>query len=176
MIAYTLYICVCLCLVVLQTTMLSNITLFDNFYDILIPFILYLGLFRSFMEGLPLVLIFGYAMDSLTGGPFGIYITVYFWLFIGVRGLKQYLHAGSILLRPFVIGAGVLFENITFVAALAMLEKNWDIPSVTFRSVFIQTLWAVCTGPFLLMLIDYAYIKTDKWIEAWSLSKKERMG
>ncbi len=122
------------------------------------------------------MLIFGYAMDSITGGPFGIYITIYFWLYIGVSGLKQYLHAGSILLRPFVIGAGVLFENVTILATLAMLEKNWDIPTENIRSVFIQTLWAVCTGPFLLMLIDYAYTNTGSWIDAWSYNRKERRG
>lgn len=175
MIAYTLYICVCLFLVVLQTTILCNIPIFDNIYDILIPFILYIGLFRSFMEGLPVVLLLGVIMDSMTGGPFGIYITIYFWFYAGVIGLKQYLHAGSLFLRPFVIAAGVLFENLALIASITMLEKYWDLPADTFRSVMIQTLWAVVTGPFIVLFIDYAGMKTDKWVEVWSYQRKERM-
>ncbi len=175
MIAYTLYICVCLFLVVLQTTILCSIPIFDNFYDILIPFILYIGLFRSFIEGLPIVFLLGYMMDALTGGPFGIYITIYFWLYAGIIGLKQYLHAGSFLLRPFVIGTGVLLENLALIASLTILEKNWDLPADTFRSVIMQILWAVFTGPYILLLIDYSGSKTDKWVEVWSYQRKERM-
>ena len=80
---YLFNISACLFLVILQTTIIPYLPLLDKFYDLLIPFIVYLGLSRPVRESLPFVLFLGFIMDNLSGGPFGLYLTTYFWLFVG---------------------------------------------------------------------------------------------
>jgi hypothetical protein len=58
-----------LCLVLMKTTLIPGVPMFDKFYDLLIPIIIYLGLFRSLSEGVPIIFFFGIIMDSLCGGP-----------------------------------------------------------------------------------------------------------
>ena len=43
---YFFNISVCLCLVLLQTTVMPYLPLLDSFYDLLIPLIVFLGLYR----------------------------------------------------------------------------------------------------------------------------------
>jgi len=65
------YILVSMCLVLIKTTLIPELPLFDKFYDLLIPIIIYLGFFRNKREGIPICLFFGFIMDSLSGGPMG---------------------------------------------------------------------------------------------------------
>ena len=176
MIVYLLYAVICICLVVLQTTLLSTVLIFDNFYDLLIPFVLYLGLFRPLAEGLSLILIFGFVMDSFSGGPFGLYMIAYFWLFICMRGVILFVQSGSIILRVFVVGAGVLLENAIILGTLVVLGMDRGISASDVRTAVLQILWAVCTGYFFLTLIDYGHTKISAWIEQWYLSRREYKG
>jgi len=52
-IIYILYLGICIFLIVFKTVVLANFALFSTFYDILLPVVLYLGLFRPVIEGLP---------------------------------------------------------------------------------------------------------------------------
>jgi rod shape-determining protein MreD len=70
---YCFYIGICLCLVILQTAVLPHIPLLDTFYDLIVAFIIYLGLYRPLRDGLLLALFLGFIMDNLSGSPFGIY-------------------------------------------------------------------------------------------------------
>ena len=36
------------------------------------------------------VLFLGFIMDNLSGGPFGLYLTTYFWLYVGVKGITTF--------------------------------------------------------------------------------------
>ena len=59
------YILVSLCLVIVKTTLIPALPMFNKFYDLLIPIIIYLSLFRPLREGIPIILFFGVIMDSL---------------------------------------------------------------------------------------------------------------
>ena len=50
------YILVSLCLVLIKTTLIPALPLLNKFYDLLIPIIIYLSLFRSLREGIPIIL------------------------------------------------------------------------------------------------------------------------
>lgn len=173
MIIYILYLGICIFLIVFKTVVLANFALFSTFYDILLPVILYLGLFRPVIEGLPLVLFCGFCMDSLTGGPFGIYISVYFWLFIAARGLVRFLHAQSILIKPFIVIIGVIIENLLFLALLAIFHVGEVLPEDFLQSVIAQSLWAAFTGPFVVFIFDYFHIRLGNWLDEWTLSRRE---
>jgi cell shape-determining protein MreD len=160
---YCLYIFICLCLIVIQTTVMPYISLFERFYDLLTPFIIYLSIFRSVRESLVIVFVFGFFMDIISGGPFGLYLTAYVWLFIGVRWAITFLHVGDSLLLPFVVAAGVLMENLIFIGTSAMFEQSLRISETTVSTIMVQVLWAVFTGPLFLMFFNYSHRRWDQW-------------
>lgn len=162
---YFLHICICLCLIVLQTTVMPCIPWFKNFYDLLFPYVMYLSIFRPVRESIVIILIFGFLMDNISGGPFGLYITAYVWLFIGVRWTITFLHVGDSLLIPFVVAAGVLMENIIFIGISAMLEDGLRNSEQVVRTIFMQVLWALFTGPFFLMFFNRSHQRWDHWFK-----------
>ena len=162
---YCFHVGICLCLVLFQTTVMPYFHLFDRFYDLLSPFVIYLSLFRSLRQSIPVILFFGFLMDSLSGGPFGLYLTTYIWLFIGVKWIITFLHLGDSLLLPFLVAAGVLLQNCIFIGTIAMFEPGTQFLSAAVSIVTIQVLWAIFTGPILLMFFNYSYGRWNKWLK-----------
>ena len=160
---YCFYICDSLCLIIFQTTIIPHIPLFNNFYDLLIPFIIYLGLFRPTREGILFILALGFLMDNLSGGPFGLYVTTYLWLFIVVKLLIKYLHARNNILLLFIVAGGVLMENVIFIVSIFISGTDSQFLTITTRTVIFQILWAVCTGYFFLIGFNHIYNKLEKW-------------
>jgi rod shape-determining protein MreD len=104
--SYFFNISACLFLVILQTTVMPYLPLLDKFYDLLIPFIIYLSLSRPVRESLPFVLFLGFIMDNLSGGPFGLYLTTYFWLYVGVKGITTFIQVGNrLVIIPLLLPA-----------------------------------------------------------------------
>lgn len=158
---YCFHITVCLCLVIFQTTILPCFSLFDTFYDLLALYIVYMGLFFGVREGIPVALITGLIMDSLSGGPFGLYLTAYLWLFIGARQLIKIFHVSNYILLLFVAAAAVLIENVILFGTFGMLEPGTRFSSSAINSVVAQVVWAICTGPFIIQFYNFTY-------ESWS--------
>lgn len=162
---YCLHIFICLCLIVIQTTVMPYIPLFERFYDLLSPYVIYLSIFRSVRESVVIIFVFGFFMDIISGGPFGLYLTAYIWLFIGVRWAITFLHVGDNLLLPFVVAAGVLLENFMFIGTSAMFEQSSRITEEMVSTIFVQVLWAIFTGPLLLMFFNYSHRRWDQWLK-----------
>ena len=162
---YCFHVGICLCLVLFQTTVMPYFHLFDRFYDLLAPFVIYLSLFQSLRQSIPVILFFGFLMDSLSGGPFGLYLTTYIWLFIGVKWIITFLHLGDSLLLPFVVAAGVLLQNCIFIGTIAMFEPGTQFLSAAISTVTVQVLWAIFTGPIFLMFFNYSYGRWNKWLK-----------
>jgi hypothetical protein len=165
---YLVYFCTCLCLVIVQTSIMPFIPLFDRFYDLMCLFVIYLGLFRPLRESLPVILFYGLFMDNLSGGPFGLYLTTYLWLFICIRWLITFLQLHSFMLLTLVVAIGVLLENLIFIGIIAVLKSGSGIPADAVRVIGGQVLWAVFTGPPLLFLFQHIQ-------EKWMRRPSERM-
>ena len=161
---YCFHIVICLGLIVVQTTVMPYIPLFDRFYDLLSPFVIYLSIFRSNRESLVIIFLFGFFMDIISGGPFGLYITAYVWLFIGARWAITFLHIGDSMLLPFVVALGVLMENFIFVVTSAMFEQSSRISDAMVSTIIVQVLWAIFTGPLFLMFFNYSHHRWDRWL------------
>lgn len=159
-----IYILICLGFIVLQTTLFPLVSWLDGFYDLLIPFVVYLGLFRPLKEGLPVVFFLGLTMDTLSGGAFGIYSTTYFWLYGGIAWLIGFLHFKNNLLLPFVVVVGVFLENLVFLGTVKLGNPGGSLPLGIFRTVSVQLIWAMFTGPLLLQLIRSVHRGWTKWI------------
>lgn len=168
---YFFHFCVCLCLVILQTAVMPYFALFDRFYDLLFPFVVYLSLFRPVRESIPVILFFGFLMDNLSGGPLGLYLTTYLWLFVGIRWILSFLHVRDSVLLPFVVAVGVLVQSLIFVGTIATLEPRPQFFSTAVSTVTIQVLWAIITGPILLVAFNYSHGKWDRWFKQMFASK-----
>lgn len=160
--SYCFHISACLCLVIFQTTILPCFSLFDTFYDLLVLYIVYMGLFFGVREGIPVALITGLIMDSLSGGPFGLYLTTYLWLFIGVRQLVKVFHVSNYILLPVVVTAAILIENVILFGIFAMLEPGTQFSSSAINSVVMQIIWAICTGPFVIQFYNFTYKRWNR--------------
>jgi len=155
---------ICFFLVIFQTTVMPYFPMFDRFYDLLFPFIIFLSLFRPLRESIPVILFFGFVMDTLSGGPFGLYLTTYLWLFVGVKWMTTFLDVSDSVLLLFVVAAGVLIQNLIFIAAIT-ISSPLTLPfSQVMNTIAVQLIWATFTGPFLLLFFNYSHNKWDKWI------------
>ena len=158
---YFFYTAICLGLVIAQTAILSRLPMLGGFYDLLVPFIVYLGLLRPLRESLPFVIFLGLVVGSLSGSPFGLYLTVYFWLYIAVKGVTRLVQAPDrLLIAALVVGAAVLAENLIFMGALVMAGPDRQLGAHTFGGIAIQGLWAFFTGPLFILF----YKNAQKWM------------
>jgi len=152
--SYFFNISTCLFLVILQTTVMPNWPLLDSFYDLLIPFVVFLGLSRPVRESLPFVFFLGFIMDNLSGSPFGLYLTACFWLFIGVKGITKLLQVGNrLFIITLMVVVGVLIENLIFLGTLTILGPDQQLSGNAAKTVAFQVLWAVWTGPVFLVVL-----------------------
>ena len=159
------YILVSLCLLVIKTTLIPGLPIFSKFYDLLIPIVIYLSLFRSLREGIPIVLIFGLIMDSLCGGPMGLYMATYIWLYVAMRYLRQVLHAGNIVLFAVAVAAGVAFESLVLLVYMLVLAPGAIVPADAASITLQHIIWALITGPILMIMISWAQRQLDIWRE-----------
>ncbi len=150
---YAFYSCICLGLVVIRTTIFPIFPILDNFFDLLLPVIVYLGFFRSVRESILMLIILGIVMDSLSGVPFGLHLASYAWLFVLVKWLKQFLHISNYFLWSFVLTLGVLIENIMLTIVENLLNPGWGFLANAVEAVLIQLVLAALTGPLMILLI-----------------------
>jgi rod shape-determining protein MreD len=139
--------------------------LFDRFYDLLAPFVIYLGLFRSTRESIPIIIVFGFIMDNLSGGPLGLYLTTYLWLFAGVKWVITILQVRDNVLLPFVVAVGVLLENIIFMGTITMFESGSRFSQADLGTVAVQVVWALVTGPIFLILFNRLHQRWDQYFK-----------
>jgi hypothetical protein len=142
---------VCLFLIIIQTTLMVGGGP-ANLYDLIAPFVVYLGIHRLPRESLPIILLAGVAMDGLSGGIFGVHLTAYLWMYVGVRWVIQFLHVGNVILLPLLVGAAVAFESLIMAfSAIVLASAAWPVESM-FAVVSRQLAWGAVTGPLLVLL------------------------
>ena len=161
---YIFYIVVCSCLIVFQTTVIPCVSILNRCYDLLVLFVLYLGIFRPVHESILVIFFLGFVTDNLSAGPFGLYGTVYVWLFICIKWVTTFLHVVNSVLLPFIVALGVLAENLIFFGIFTILETGGANSADIVKTVAYQILWALGTGAFLLVFLDYSHKKWDKWV------------
>jgi cell shape-determining protein MreD len=165
--SYLFNISICVFLVIVQTAVVPVLPLLDRFYDLMIPFVVYLGLSRPVRESLPFVFLLGFIMDNLSGSPVGLYLTTYFWLFLGVKGITKLLQvANRLFIIMLIVAAGVLIENMIFWGTLSILGPDRQIADETAKSVAVQVLWAVWTGPIFLLIFRNIQHRLDLGFKA----------
>ncbi len=138
-------------LIIFQATVLADLPV--HFYDLVAPFMVYLGVFRRPREAIVLVIFCGLIMDGLSGGVFGVHLTVYIWIYAGVRWAIQFLHVGNVILMPLLVSGGIAFQSLVEAfAAVVLASPTWPTAFV-FSVVSTQIMWGIITGPVLMFLL-----------------------
>lgn len=147
----TYHLVVCAALILFQTTLLAVAGPL-HLYDLVVPFVVYLGVYRPPKEALPVMLLAGLTMDGISGGVFGVHLSVYLWLYVGVRWAIQFLHLGNTILMPLVVTLGVAFASVVAAfSAVVLAAAAWPVEAVL-PVVSGQVLWGALTGPLLMPL------------------------
>ena len=114
-----------------------------------------------------MIVLAGFVMDSISGAPFGIYLTTYFWIVIGIKSVTTVFHVKNRLLLPFVVTAGILIENFFFLIAITFIQKGLDSSLRGVTEFLKQVLWAAVTGPLFLLALKWIYGIWDKFTGDW---------
>ncbi len=171
---YFLYFFICLGLMLLQTSVLPSFGMFDNFYDLIIAFVVYLGVFRPVRESMPVIVFLGFVMDTVSGGPFGLYLTSYLWLYGGLKWIIRYLHVGNSVLVLFVVSAAVAVENVFYMGTVFLAGPEGRLSAHAVRILVIQLAWATITGPFFLTFLNFVHQRWNMLFERLATEKNSQ--
>lgn len=160
---YLLYIVAFLGMIIFHTSVVFFFPVLAQGYDLIALFVIYLGLYRPVRESLPIIVLAGLTMDTISSGPFGLYLTAYGWIFVSVVWMMRFMRAGNHLLLPVIVGVGVLIENLVVIGTVALLTPGMQVPATAARSLALQFLWAVVTGPLLLWVANRLHGRLDRW-------------
>ncbi|MBU1168375.1 MAG: rod shape-determining protein MreD [Proteobacteria bacterium] len=168
---YTLFI---LCLILIQTVVLPFFFHVVSSYDLMMIFILYLGFYRPLAEGIPLLIGLGAVMDCFSGGPFGMYLTTYVWMYAATKAIIQYLHVDSRIVLPVAILAGVILENMIVLLTVSLGRSTLALSYAPVEILFYQAVWALLTGPVIFLLIKAIHHGVGQWFKMHVGSDKNR--
>jgi len=154
MIRFFFYFGLSLVLIVVQTSILPGFSAFSQSFDLLFVIVLSLSLRFSHPGTGVAVFLLGCAMDSVSGGPFGLYISAYVWIYILVRSLKSLVHLENIVFLVCMSAVAVVVEN-AFLVFTFVVGKGVD--AVSSRDlVFMvkQMVVALVVVPLLVLAVD----------------------
>ena len=148
--------------IILQTVIFPGLPVLDTLFDLFVPMVVYLGLYRTIQESIPALLVYGLAMDSLSGTPFGVYLACYVWLFVIVFWFKGFLQIHSVTLLALIVFCGVLIENTVLVLTMEATSRQWHLFPKIMQQLLLQLVTATVFGPFVIIYIKRLYERADQ--------------
>jgi cell shape-determining protein MreD len=122
--------------------------------DLLITFVIYAGLFLPFLESVVLILVLGVLMDSITGGLFGLYLSIYFWIIVGLRPVVTLLNLKNANTLRLLLAIAIGFENLMLFVGTVALKQEIVFSSDSLLAVAYQLFWTLALGPWLIRLLN----------------------
>jgi len=146
-----LNIIICFLLIIVQSLYLNSI----NFYDLLIPWIIFLFISEKESSSVKIILFIlfaGYLKDSMSGGTFGVYFFTYLWFYFilcfldSVFNIKNYFLMYLSGLFALILEAFFLFAaNFPFYGMESLLNK-------VYLSFLKEIGWGIITLFFFIRL------------------------
>lgn len=164
---YLFHIAVCLTLVIFQTAFKPQVFFLTGLYDVLTAYVIYLGLFHRWRDIWPIILIFGGIMDTISGGPLGLFLTTYLWLFLLTRWTTQLIHRDNLVLHVFIVAIGVVIQNGVYIGTTLLLGKATLFAAPTLDVALTQVLWALGTGVILLVLFRHMHRLWERMLNTY---------
>ncbi len=151
-----------LALVILQTTLMPDVAFFSLCFDLLLINVLYISLFTSHGFMVLYLVLLGWVMDSLSGAPFGFYISSYVWIYLFVRILRYVIHAGNFVFIPVISVIAIFMEHGFLMFILLVRQGGWFFSSMDLFSMCAQALMGFFMIPPSLWLVHKCKRGWDK--------------
>ncbi len=151
---YIYYALICLTLIVFQTSVVPCLMPSHFFYDALIPFIVYLGVFQPGYGSFAFLLVLGLIMDGLSGGAYGVYLATYVWLYAGVRLLGRIFRLRNSVILLIILVSGVCLENAVFWGSILLSGQGARMYWFPIQSIGMQVLWTALAGLILIKIFE----------------------
>ncbi len=164
---YLFHIVVCMMLVIFQTAVKPQVPILAGLYDLLTAYVIYLGLFHRVREIFPIILISGVIMDTISGGPMGLFLTTYLWVFLLTRWTTRLIHGDNLVLRIFIVSVGVVIQTGVYIGTTLLLGRATLFPAPTLDVAVIQTLWALATGAILVTLFRHVHTLWERLLNTY---------
>lgn len=149
-------------LIGVQTSLVAVLPPWLSFYNLLIPYVIFLSLFRPTPETLLQILWVGVLMDMLSVAPRLIYVIIFIGLFLLFRNIRTYFQLLDSYLFVILIAVGIALEHLVF--GMVSLVRGFPAePSLfTLYVVLIHFLWAAVTGPLMLGMFRRVFVWMDQ--------------
>ena len=164
---YLFHIAMCLVLIIFQTAVKPQLMVLAGLYDVLTAYVIYLGLYHRVREILPIILISGIIMDTISGSPMGLFLTSYLWIFLLTRWTTRLIHQDNLVLRFFIVGVGVVIQTGVYIGTTLLLGHANLFAAPTVAAAATQTLWALATGALLITLFRKLYILWERFLNTY---------
>ena len=128
--------------------------------DLLLVVVVYLGIFRDPLKGLPLVFLLGYLADVTAGGFAGLTSLVYLGVFLLARGVGRVFYARNPLIQGIIVAAA---GALTALAACGVLHGFGVLASAWPARPGAALLRALLTG-LVAPVVFWALFAVDAWI------------
>lgn len=131
----------CLFLVVFQTVLLPCFSGSFFFFDLTIILIVYISLYSSHYSAVAAVAGIGGIMDSLSGGPFFLYIFSYVWIYLIVQLARQFVFQTSVLFVMAISLLSVAIQQGIFLFSVFARQDYTGIGPMDIDLMLRQVAW-----------------------------------
>lgn len=145
---------ICALIIAMFETIGLNPFLSSLIYDLQIPLIIAVSVLGRAYLALIVIVLVAVVMDTLSGGPFGIYFTTYVWLFFPVKALSMLVSTRSYLAVSLLSVVGVLFENLVFMFVQLLASGSVLNFHAIILPVAVQCVLAVITAPLIYFVLE----------------------
>jgi rod shape-determining protein MreD len=134
-------------LIVLQTVILPSVSWFSHSFDLTIILVVFLSLnFPGFWITAVIACIGG-VMDSLSGGPFFVYLFSYLWIFLIVQLVKQLVFQTSTLFVVAISLVSVLIQQGVFLFSMFVGQDHSTVQKMDISLMVQQAAWGALVIP-----------------------------
>ncbi len=163
---FLFYIILFILLIIVQTAILPNFPFFSQSFDLLIVNILYMSIVFSSPWLLVVIVLQGCIMDSISGTPFGLYMSAYLWICILVQIMKRFVHSGNLIFLPVISALSVFVENSFLVFFFFVRYGEANFYSQDIMLMVKQMAWAFFIAPLMIWIM---HVLQRKW--SWFVDK-----
>ncbi len=104
-------------------------------------------------------------MDSISGTPFGLYMSAYLWICISVQIMKRFVHSGNIIFLPLISALSVFLENCFLVFFFFVRYGEANFYSQDIMLMAKQMAWAFFIAPLMIWVMHICQKKWSRFVD-----------
>ncbi len=110
-------------------------------------------------------------MDSISGTPFGLYMSAYLWICILVQVMKRFVHPGNIVFVSVISAVSVLVENCFIIFFFFVRYGEINLSSQDVALMAEQMIWAFFISPIMVLFIHILQKKWSRFVDRFNESR-----